>query len=80
MAARTAIEIDRDGTPLRVFHRHASSAWTHPVDDPTYRTHGRHDAIVSRPCPVCAPAPVKDDGRAPGAAPGPGTASQRGAS
>jgi hypothetical protein len=74
MTARTAIEIDRDGTPLRVFHRRGSSAWTHPIDDPTYPDVGRHGAIVSRPCSVCLSDAGKDGGRAPGAAPRRGTA------
>lgn len=61
-AARTAVEIAKDGTPIRVFHRRGSSAWTHPIDDPTFKTHGRHDALVTRPCPVC----VKSDKQARG--------------
>ena len=32
---RTANEIDRDGTPLRVFHRRGNSAWTHPIGEPS---------------------------------------------
>jgi hypothetical protein len=76
MTARTAIEIDRDGTPLRVFHRRGSSAWTHPVDDPTYPDTGRHGAIVSRPCSLCGSEDGKNGGRAPGRAPSAGTASQ----
>jgi hypothetical protein len=60
---RTAIEVASDGTPLRVFHRRGSSAWTHPLDNPTYLTHGRHDARGIRPCPICTPRMDDDAGR-----------------
>lgn len=28
---RTAIELDRDSRPVRVFHRVGTKAWTHPM-------------------------------------------------
>ena len=65
MQVRTAIEIASDGTPLRVFHRQGASAWTHPIDDPAFKTSGRHSAIVSRPCPICTPNTGTTNGRAP---------------
>ena len=75
MTGRTAVEIADDGTALRIFHRQGTSAWTHPIDDSMIRTTGRHSAIVTRPCPVCARATGKANGRASGRRKGPETAS-----
>lgn len=30
---RTAIELDRDSNPVRVFHRVTGKVWTHPMDE-----------------------------------------------
>jgi hypothetical protein len=48
--ARTVLEVDRAGRPLRVFHRLGRRAWAHPVDDPVLV-----DLRERQPCPVCAP-------------------------
>jgi hypothetical protein len=63
-ATRTAVEISPGGTPLRLFHRQGGSAWTHPLDDPAFLTTGRHGALVTRPCPVCARGVGGTNGRA----------------
>jgi hypothetical protein len=49
VSARTLLEVDRAGRPVRIFHRVGPRAWTHPVGDPVLVDQGRRG-----PCPACA--------------------------
>lgn len=73
--ARTVIELDRDGKPVRIFHRRGTSAWVHAIDGPWFQTTGRGGASVRLPCPLCEPRATEDVGKAPEQSAAPETAS-----